>query len=61
MKAVVISQPGPPGVLEIQERETPVPMQGEVLLRVKAAGVNRPDIFQRKGPFIVHLPPGEKC
>ena len=51
MKAIVISQPGPPSVLELQEKETPTPHEGGVLIRVKAAGVNRPDIFQRKGNY----------
>ena len=56
MKAIVISKPGPARVLEIQEKETPTPDEGEVLIRVKAAGVNRPDIFQRKGNY--PAPPG---
>ena len=51
MKAVVITQPGEPEVLKIQERETPRPEPNEVLIEVKAAGINRPDIFQRKGNY----------
>ncbi|WP_419800556.1 NAD(P)H-quinone oxidoreductase [Mucilaginibacter sp.] len=51
MKAVVITQPGEPEVLKIQERETPLPKPNEVLIEVKAAGINRPDIFQRKGNY----------
>ena len=47
MKAIIISKPGPPGVLEMQERPVPVPADNEVLIRIKAAGVNRPDIAQR--------------
>lgn len=56
MKAVVISQPGGPDVLQLQDRADPRPGPGEVLIRVKAAGVNRPDIFQRKGNY--PAPPG---
>ena len=51
MKAVVISSFGAPEVLEIQERDIPSICDAEVLIQVKAAGVNRPDIFQRKGNY----------
>ncbi|MGI4727559.1 MAG: alcohol dehydrogenase catalytic domain-containing protein, partial [Janthinobacterium lividum] len=51
MKAIVITQPGEPEVLKIEEREKPQPKPNEVLIKVKAAGVNRPDIFQRKGNY----------
>lgn len=51
MKAIVITSPGEPEVLQIQEREKPQPKPNEVLIRAKAAGVNRPDIFQRKGYY----------
>ena len=51
MKAVEISQPGAPEVLKPVERPTPVAGQGEVLIKVSAAGVNRPDVFQRKGGY----------
>ena len=51
MKAVVITQPGEPEVLKIQERETPRLKPNEVLIEVKAAGINRPDVFQRKGNY----------
>lgn len=53
MKAVVITQPGAPDVLQLQERPTPQPQAGEVLIKVRAAGINRPDVAQRKG----HYPP----
>lgn len=56
MKAVVITVPGAPEVLQIQEREKPQPTGSEVLIRVYAAGVNRPDVFQRKGNY--PPPPG---
>lgn len=56
MKAIIITQPGPPHVLKIQDREVPVPGPKQVLIQVKAAGVNAPDIFQRKGNY--PAPPG---
>jgi NADPH2:quinone reductase len=56
MKAVVIVAPGGPDVLQIQDREKPVPAEGEVLIRVCAAGINRPDVLQRKGKY--PPPPG---
>lgn len=56
MKAIVITQTGLPDVLQMQERVNPVPAPNEVLIQVKAAGVNRPDVFQRKGGY--PPPPG---
>lgn len=56
MKAIVITEPGAPEVLQIRERETPAPAATEVLIKVYAAGVNRPDVFQRKGNY--PPPPG---
>src|SRR5436853_3786686 len=56
MRAVEISTPGPPEVLKLVERPDPTPGAGEVLIRVAAAGVNRPDILQRKGAY--PRPPG---
>jgi NADPH2:quinone reductase len=56
MRAVEISTPGPPEVLKPVERVDPVPAAGEVLIRVAAAGVNRPDVLQRKGAY--PPPPG---
>jgi len=53
MQAVEITQPGPPEVLKIGARPVPKLGQGEVLIRVAAAGVNRPDVVQRLG----HYPP----
>ena len=49
MKAVVIRRPGPPDVLEIEELPIPVPQCGEVLIRVKAFGINRSELFTRQG------------
>ena len=51
MKAIAITEPGSPKVLQVQERPVPVPGNYEVLIRIKAAGVNRPDIMQRKGAY----------
>lgn len=51
MIAIEISTPGPPDVLKAVERPDPVPGAGEVLIRVAAAGVNRPDVMQRRGAY----------
>lgn len=51
MKAVVITEFGGPEVLMVQERERPTIGPEEVLIAVKAAGINRPDHFQRKGNY----------
>lgn len=51
MKAVIITQPGAPDVLQIAERPKPAYSAGEVLVKVIAAGVNRPDVAQRKGNY----------
>jgi NADPH:quinone reductase-like Zn-dependent oxidoreductase len=51
MKAVEISSPGSPEVLKLTERPVPQPQKGEVLIEVTAAGVNGPDIMQRKGLY----------
>lgn len=56
MKAIEILRPGGPDVLQLCDRPKPVPGQGEVLIKVHAAGINRPDVFQRKGLYPV--PPG---
>jgi NADPH2:quinone reductase len=51
MKAIEIAQPGAPEVLRLVERPEPVAAAGEVLIRVTASGVNRPDVLQRKGLY----------
>ncbi|HMJ86001.1 MAG TPA: NAD(P)H-quinone oxidoreductase [Vicinamibacterales bacterium] len=56
MIAIEIREPGGPEVLVPVERPTPVPAAGEVLIKVAAAGVNRPDVFQRLGRY--PPPPG---
>jgi NADPH:quinone reductase-like Zn-dependent oxidoreductase len=49
MKAVVIHQPGGPGVLKIESRPIPTPQPDEVLIQVKAFGLNRSELFTRQG------------
>jgi len=56
MRAIEITQPGGPEVLRPCERPMPQVKPGEILIRVLAAGVNRPDVFQRLGQYPV--PPG---
>ena len=56
MRAIEISQPGGPEVLRLAARPAPVAGAGEALVRVYAAGVNRPDVLQRKGAYAP--PPG---
>ncbi|MEV8148678.1 NAD(P)H-quinone oxidoreductase [Arthrobacter sp. NPDC080073] len=56
MKAVYISEPGGPEVLEIRDVPAPVPGPGEVLIDVVAAGLNRADVQQRRGFY--PPPPG---
>jgi len=56
MKAIEISTFGGPDVLRLAERPMPVPGPGEVLIKVVAAGVNRPDVIQRYGKY--PPPPG---
>lgn len=50
MKAIFITQAGGPEVLQLQETEKPSPKENEVLLKIKAAGVNRSDILTRENP-----------
>ena len=56
MRAIEITHPGSPDVLKLCERPMPVVKTGEVLIKVHAAGINRPDVFQRKGAY--NPPPG---
>jgi putative PIG3 family NAD(P)H quinone oxidoreductase len=56
MRAIDPAQPGGPDVLQIVERPVSTPAPGEVLIRVHAAGVNRPDVLQRMGLY--PMPPG---
>ena len=56
MTVIHITAPGGPEVLQPQTRALPVPGEGEMLIRVAAAGVNRPDVLQREGNYAP--PPG---
>ncbi|MFC0284221.1 NAD(P)H-quinone oxidoreductase [Camelimonas abortus] len=56
MNAVEITAPGGPDVLKPTRRPVPAPGEGEILVRVTAAGVNRPDVIQRQGSY--PPPPG---
>ncbi len=51
MKVVAIREPGGPDVLVVEERPVPQPKDNEILVRVRAAGVNRPDVIQRSGGY----------
>src|SRR5438552_15410877 len=56
MIAIEIREPGEPDVLVAVEWPMPVPAAGEILIKVAAAGINRPDVFQRRGRY--PPPPG---
>lgn len=56
MRAVTVTSPGGPEVLEVADVPTPEPAEGEVRIRVAAAGLNRADILQRQGHY--DPPPG---
>lgn len=53
MKAIIITRPGGPDVLELQERPTPDPGVGQVRVLVRASALNRADILQREGKYPV--------
>jgi NADPH2:quinone reductase len=56
VQAIEIKQPGGPEVLVPTQRPAPLPRAGELLIAVKASGINRPDVLQRKGLY--PMPPG---
>ena len=56
MRAIVVSEPGPPDVLRLGDVPDPAPAPSQVLIRVTAAGVNRADLLQRMGVY--PPPPG---
>ena len=56
MKAVIITRPGGPEVLKLEERPKPEPGVGQIRVRVRASALNRADILQRQGNYPV--PPG---
>lgn len=51
MRVIEITAPGAPGVLRLAERPDPVVGSDEVLIKVSASGVNRPDVLQRRGSY----------
>lgn len=53
MRAIEISQYGPPEVLQVCERPMPILKPGELMIKVHAAGINRPDVLQRMGHYPV--------
>jgi len=57
MRAIVVKQPGGPEALQIAEVPDPQPREGDLVVRVRAAGVNRADLLQRLGRY--PPPPGE--
>lgn len=56
MRAIVISEPGDPDVLQVVERPLPVPDSNEIRVRIATSGINRADLLQRQGRYPV--PPG---
>src|SRR5436309_2549847 len=58
MRAITVRAPGGPEVLELSEVPDPVPGDGDLLVRVRAAGVNRADLLQRLGRY--PAPPAER-
>ena len=57
MKALVCNEYGPPENLRIEQRDNPVPREGEVLVDIKAAGINFPDVLMIGGTYQVKIPP----
>lgn len=51
MQVIAIQEPGGPDVLKPEERRIAAPYEGEVLIKVSAAGINRPDVLQRQGAY----------
>ena len=65
MQFIGSEHPGSPDVLRVETGPVPRPRDGEVLVRVAAASVNRPDVLQREGkypppPGVAALPPGSR-
>ena len=56
MTAIAITEPGGPRVLKPESRPVPLPGPGEIVIKVRAAGINRPDVAQRQGSY--PPPPG---
>lgn len=51
MRAAIIREPGGPEVIKVEEMPVPTPKEGEVLIQVKACGLNRSEMFTRQGQF----------
>ena len=51
MKAIHFDKPGPPEVMKVINVDIPVPNKNQILIKVKAAGINRPDLIQREGNY----------
>ena len=51
MRCIEITETGEPSVLKERKRPVPTPNEGEILIKVAACGVNRPDVLQRKGDY----------
>ena len=51
MKTISYDQPGSPEVLKVVDSEVPEPNDNQILIKVMAAGINRPDIIQRQGNY----------
>jgi NADPH2:quinone reductase len=56
MKAIVVGEFGPPEVMKLKEVPTPKPGKGQVLVRIKAAGVNPADTYMRTGTYAIKPP-----
>src|SRR6266849_2177256 len=52
MKAIRINETGGPEVMHLEEIETPAPKEGEILIKVAAAGINYGDLAQRQGAYL---------
>ena len=51
MRAIHFDKPGPPEVMKVINVDIPVPNKNQILIKVKAAGINRPDLIQREGNY----------
>ena len=61
MRAALITEPGGPEVLRVQEIEDPIPGPDDVLVEVKASALNRADLAQRQGNYPLLRGSGQTC